>query len=170
MCKSKNIFLVMDVNEVLLNKWHGWKEFPWIQVLAQQLSLQQNHSSAEALGTCIWPVLYPGKTRGVIAYFLAKLPPFYVEFPTEYIKMQDLTQAWRNVATHWLCIMRMNTQCSPLNWVHTIVTSSGVSLWSFSKAEIPLVGTEDSPFVKKPLFLLPPRKMPQIHLLTGIYY
>lgn len=76
----------------------------------------------------------------------------------------------RKCSNPLIIIMRMNTQFSPLNSVHWIVTSSGISLWSFSNAEIPLVGTEDNTFVKKPLFLLPPRKMPQIHLFTGIYY
>lgn len=48
--------------------------------------------------------------------------------------------------------------CSPLNSVHCIVASSGVSLWSFSKAEIPLIGAEDSPFVKKPYFHCHPER------------
>lgn len=34
MCKSKNIFLVIDVNEALLKNQKGWKEFPSVQVLA----------------------------------------------------------------------------------------------------------------------------------------
>lgn len=49
-------------------------------------------------------------------------------------------------------IMIMNTQCSPLNSVHCVVTSSDASLWIFSKAEIPLVGTDDNPFVKSLYF------------------
>lgn len=58
MCKSKNIFLLIGVNEALLKNKKWWKEFLWIQVLAQQLSLYQDCSSAENSGTRLWTALY----------------------------------------------------------------------------------------------------------------
>lgn len=100
MCKSKNIFLFIGVNEALLKNEKGWKEFPWIQVWAQQLSLYQDCSSVENSGTCLWTALYDWKTRGITTYFSAKSPLLKLQFPAAYSNLEDLSQAWGDAARH----------------------------------------------------------------------
>lgn len=92
------------------------------------------------------------ENQGIHSVFFRKITPILCGISHWMQQNAEPNPSTRKYSNTLIIYMRMNTQCSPLNSMHCIVTSSGVSLWS--KAELPLVGTEDSPFTKKtPIFI-----------------